>query len=150
MTPGSSLAEETSAAQELLRCLEEEQRQLTSAQVDSLPDTVARKAVMVSRMSTLAQRRHRLLAAAGHAASEAGMQSWLQLQPGFEAAWQELLELARRARELNQTNGILINTQLARTRAALSVLQQRPQGSTVYGPDGQQDLSAGGRTLVVG
>ena len=42
------------------------------------------------------------------------------------------------------------DTHLARTRAALSVLQQKSADSTVYGPDGQQDMRGSARTLVVG
>jgi flagella synthesis protein FlgN len=101
-------------------------------------------------MTTLAERRHKALAASGFPASEAGMCAWLEKFPAALSNWNALLQSARRARELNQINGTLINTHMARTRAALSVLQQVPSDSTVYGPDGQQDMRGGARTLVVG
>ena len=149
--PDQDLAEEVSCARELSTCLELEQRQLANVDgADSLQATVAAKNLLVAKMTSLAERRHKALAACGFAPSEAGMRAWLEQSPASSTLWNELLVAARRARDLNQTNGMLINTHMARTRSALSVLQQKPAGSTVYGPDGQQDMRGSGRTLVVG
>lgn len=149
--PDQHLAEEVSCASELAACLEREQRQLSAVDTaEALQQTIAAKNLLVARMTSLAERRHKALAEQGYAASEAGMRAWLEKSSASLPIWNELLNAARRARELNQINGTLINTHMARTRAALSVLQQKPAGSTVYGPDGQQDMRGGGRTLVVG
>jgi flagella synthesis protein FlgN len=150
-SPDHDLAEEVSCAGELTACLEQEQRQLAAMDTaESLHQTIVAKNVLVAKMSTLAERRHKALAAQGLPASEAGMRVWLEKSSAASPLWNALLDCARRARELNQTNGMLINTHMARTRAALSVLQQKPAGSTVYGPDGQQDMRGGSRTRVVG
>ncbi len=150
-SPDQHLAEEVSCANELAACLEQEQRQLVAVEsAEVLQQTVIAKNVLVARMTTLAERRHKALAAKGFPASEAGMCAWLEQFPASLSTWNALLEAARRARELNQINGTLINTHMARTRAALSVLQQVPSDSTVYGPDGQQDMRSSTRTVVVG
>lgn len=150
-SPDRDLAEEVSCAAELSACLEQEQRQLTAMDAaESLQQTIVAKNVLVAKMTSLAERRHKALAAQGFPASEAGMRDWLKKSPAATPLWNELLDCARRARELNQTNGMLINTHMTRTRAALSVLQQKPADSTVYGPDGQQDMRGGSRTRVVG
>jgi flagellar biosynthesis protein FlgN len=151
-TPAHTLAEEIEVAAELTACLRAEQQQLQAIDADALPQTIIGKNVLVARLTTLSGRRHRALSAAGYPASEAGMQSWLEeaqeAQPA-RPAWEQLREAMRRAQELNNTNGILINSQLARTRQALSILNQQPEGS-VYGPDGQQNVKTGNRGYVIG
>lgn len=151
VSPDQYLAEEVSCAAELTACLEQEQQQLCAIDAaEALQQTIIAKNVLVAKMTSLAERRHKALGANGFTASEAGMMAWLEKSPAALSTWNELLQSARRARELNQVNGTLINTHMARTRAALSILQQMPADSTVYGPDGQQDMRGGTRTLVVG
>lgn len=149
-TPGQTLYEETRAARELTECLQQEQAQLVAADVDALPATTERKNQLVARMAELAGKRHKALAGAGFPASEAGMLAWLAEFPALKATWQDLLAQASEARELNRANGMLINTHLQRTRSALNVLRQQPEGSGVYGPNGQASVGGAGRRLVVG
>lgn len=151
--PAAHLAQEIEAADRLVALLQQEQEHLIKADIDGLTAVTEEKTRAVSAMSELAMARHRSLAASGLAATEEGMQQWIKsLAPAAPAsqAWSQLLQRMRSAKELNRTNGILINTHLSRNQAALGVFQQSTQGNALYGPDGQASAKSSGRGLVVG
>jgi flagella synthesis protein FlgN len=150
--PADTLTQEIDTASRLLEVLAQEQSCLAEADAESVGRLTGEKARLVAAMAELAHRRHRALAAAGFAADETGMQRWAQgpASPAAKQGWARLLDLAREARELNRTNGLLINQQLARTQTALNVLQGDRQGGKLYGPNGQATGPAGSRSLVVG
>lgn len=157
-SPAAHLNQELDAVRELLDLLQQEQAQLVTGDIDSLSALTAKKTVIVGRMAELATSRHRALAAAGFSGDEAGMKAWLQraeasTDSGTAAvgkSWVELLTLAQSANQLNRTNGVLINTHMARNQAALNVLQGNPQGGNLYGPDGQASKKTEARGVVVG
>ena len=151
--PAAQLAQEIAAADHLVGLLKKEQEHLIKADIEGLTVLTEEKTKAVSAMSELAMARHRSLAANGLNATEEGMQQWIKgMAPAAPAsrAWSQLLELMRGAKELNRTNGILINTHLSRNQAALGVFQQNTQGNALYGPDGQASAKSTGRGLVVG
>lgn len=151
--PAESLGEEIGAGNALLQLLKQEQEHLVNADIEGLTRVTEEKNKAVARMSELAQRRYRILVAAGFAANEAGMQTWLKspaAAPTAGKAWNDLLGLAQQAKELNRTNGLLIGQHMARNQTALNVLQGNQQGSTMYGPDGQSASKSSSRRLVVG
>lgn len=149
--PANSLGEEIGAGKNLLQLLKQEQEQLIKADLEGLTAITEEKAKIVARMTELALQRHRSLAAAGFEASEAGMQSWIgKADAGAGKTWNELLEIACEAKELNRTNGLLIGQHLSRNQNTLNVLQGDPQAGALYGPNGQTTTQAARRTLVVG
>ncbi|QAU34339.1 flagellar protein FlgN [Janthinobacterium sp. 17J80-10] len=151
-SPAHQLQEELRTARTLLELLKEEQAQLITADIDALTALTEEKTRLVTRMSELAAERHLALAAIGFAATEAGMQAWLESrQPEvIHQSWQNLLELARAAKEVNRSNGLLIGKHLNRNQSALNVLKGGPQGQALYGPNGQSSVTAGGRGLAIG
>lgn len=157
-SPVATLVEELDTAHHLQQLLQLEQTQLIKADIDGLTALTEQKATLVARMTELAKSRHRALAAAGFPAAEAGMQTWLHSIPAAtdgsaakaRKSWIDLLALAQSAKQLNRTNGILINMHLARNQTALNVLRGNTQGGNFYGPDGQQSMKAAARGLVVG
>ena len=137
----------------LLTLLRQEQASLVEADVASMTDLLNEKALLVARATDLAVARHHALAAAGFEASEAGMQAWIAaLEPQSEAAqsWIKLIELAREAKEINRTNGLLINQQLVRNETALSILRGGESSTHTYGPNGQTSNRPVSRSRVVG
>lgn len=155
--PAETLSEELGVGRTLLQLLKNEQELLINADVDGLDQAIEEKGKLVAKMTELALRRHRNLAAAGFEAGEAGMQTWFKSQKAnqpsvrqMQQSWDGLIEVARQAKELNRTNGMLIGQHMARTHGALNVLQGVPEGGNLYGPDGQATGSVGGRRLVVG
>jgi flagellar biosynthesis protein FlgN len=151
--PAAHLAQEIEVADRLVALLKQEQEHLIKADIEGLTAVTEEKTKAVSAMSELAMARHRSLASSGLPATEEGMQQWMKNVASTapaSRAWSQLLERMRAAKELNRTNGILITTHLSRNQAALSVFQQSPQGSALYGPDGQASAKTTGRGLVVG
>ncbi len=150
--PAQSLHEENRMARQLLEVLNKEQAQLIAAGVDSLDMLSEEKNKLVERMSELAAQRYRALAANGFQAQEEGMRAWLGSidSATTSQSWQELLETARAARDINRNNGMLINKHLARTQSALSVLRGGAPGDSLYGRNGQSAVSPGGRGLAIG
>lgn len=151
-SPADSLKEEFATGQTLLQLLQQEQELLIQADIDGLTKVTEEKTKAVTRMTELAQRRHRALATAGFEASESGMEAWMKnpAAAAARASWNDLLALARQAKELNRTNGLLIGKHMARNQNALSILQGTPQGGNMYGPDGQSAGKASSRKLVIG
>lgn len=149
--PGDSLDEELAAGNFLLQLLQQEQEHLIQANLEGLTAAIDEKTKTVARMTELALARHRCLGAAGFSADETGMLAWVKSAP-TEAGrtWNALLDLAREAKELNRTNGLLIGQHMSRNQNALSVLQGSQGGGTMYGPTGQTTSSGGSRTLIVG
>lgn len=150
--PAHKLHEENRTARTLLDLLKKEQAQLVAADVEALTALTEEKNRLVVRMSELAAERHAALSAEGFAATEQGMQAWLdKLQPPTaRQSWKELLEVAKAAKEINRSNGLLIGKHLARNQNALNVLKGGPQGQALYGPNGQSSVTAAARGLVIG
>ncbi len=156
-SPADSLLQEQQAARTLIDLLQQEQALLISADIEGLTMVTERKGPVIALMSELATKRHRLLAAAGHPASEAGMQAWIDAraagklaQSAAVSAWTGLLAMARQAQEINRINGVLISSHMARNQGALNVLRVQTSGGNFYGPDGQASARGMGRGLVVG
>ncbi|RJF98679.1 flagella synthesis protein FlgN [Noviherbaspirillum saxi] len=150
-SPAESLAEEISVGTNLLQLLKQEQDFLINADLEGLTGVTEEKNKAVARMMELALSRHRTLAAAGLEASESGMQRWTEAAPAAVIqSWDQLIGIARQAKELNRTNGLLISQHMARNQNALNVLQGERPGGGMYGPNGQTATQSGRRTLVVG
>lgn len=150
--PAHTFADELDTGNALLLLLKQEQECLINADVDALTGIAQEKAQAVARMNEFAHRRHLALGAAGFEASETGMQAWLKTSAATDSGktWNDLLELARQAKELNRTNGMLIGQHMARAQKALTVLQGNPKDDSMYGPNGQSASQTSSRKLVVG
>ena len=151
-TPGSHLVQEVEAARLLLEVLKQEQAYLIEADVDALEQLTPQKSELVSRMSEFAITRHKALSEAGFPAEEASMEKWLNNIGNLQTerkAWDELVQTVKSARELNRTNGLLINKHMTRNQGALQILQHG-QPTNTYGPDGQARLNTTGRGIVAG
>lgn len=127
--------------------LEEERKVLTGAQADQLPDIAAEKSTLAGRLSQFEAQRDAMLINSGFAKGRPGIEAWLASRPNAvveRQRWRELLKLATKARDGNETNGRLINLLLKQNQEALSVLLSGGAGS-IYGADGQQRTVAGGK-----
>lgn len=80
------------------------------------------------------------------------VRAWLQMHnPECLPVWQEILTLVGRAKQLNNTNGELIQIKLRHNQQTLTVLSNAVNKANLYGPDGQTSFSPGsGRSLGSG
>jgi flagellar biosynthesis protein FlgN len=143
------VARELTSLQRFRVLLEQERQALTGVQADALPSIVDEKAKLAASLSALEASRDELLVQAGGPKGRAGMEAWLKKCPNpatENQRWSELLDLAAKARQENETNGRLINLLLKQNQDALSILLSGGGGS-IYGPDGQQRNLTGNRSL---
>ncbi|TFW32067.1 flagella synthesis protein FlgN [Massilia horti] len=153
-SPNVTLLTEQQLVGSLVELMQQEQDLLIKADAEGLAALMPHKSELVQQLANLAGERHKALGAAGFAASESGMEPWLAASgaPDVRAQWQQLLGLTAQAKELNRVNGMLINKQLAHTRAALGALQtpgEAPEAG-VYGPGGQTIGGGPSKRFVVG
>ncbi len=131
--------------------LQREQQALVDADAPALPAIAQEKSKLGEQLNRLANERLAAVAAAGFATDAAGIRLWLAGQPAATAVlWDQLLERARTAQRLNQTNGQLIETRLQHNQQALNALLQAANQAGVYGPDGQPRLGTAPATRSIG
>jgi flagellar biosynthesis protein FlgN len=152
ISPAEHLKDEHAAMARLLEIIKQEEMHLIEANIDNLSRTTEEKTKTIGKIAELTKLRHNALESAGYAPNDESMQTWLENAPNSDAhlAWTKVLEIAQAAKELNRTNGLLINQHLTRNRNALNVLQGAGDGGNFYGPTGHSTTKHSPRRLVVG
>jgi flagella synthesis protein FlgN len=152
--PRTTLAGEQKLLATLVDLLKQEQGLLVAADADGLAALTPQKSELVQQLALQSAERHRALGEGGFEAGEAGMEPWLAASGDQEAraAWEQLLELTREAKELNRLNGMLINKHLAHNQQVLGALRTQGTGgeAAVYGPGGQTVGGGPSKRFVVG
>ena len=147
------LAAERGALIGFVTLLEQEQALLTAGvQTDLLLELSEQKSNSAINLNRLAESRRSLLQKEIPNPDAESIQTWLSshCRDGL-AAWQDILALAQRAKQLNQVNGELIQMKLRHNQQALTVLINAVNQAGVYGRDGKPELSPGsGRSLGSG
>lgn len=148
----SQLESELTQYRDLIRILEHEQASLVAAQMDALPEITRQKNDAVLQLTMTAQLRHAALQRQGYGEGEAAMKRWFDrcdATDSLHALWRSVLDCARQAKQLNKTNGLLLNRHAAMTAAALNVLRDA-SGTDLYDPSGQTSQMTRSRGCVVG
>lgn len=148
----AALAAERAALLSFLSLLEREQEMLVENLTDPLLELSEKKSTDALGLNQLAETRRSLLRKNIPVFSVEAIHAWLRAHsPEGLAVWQEILALAERARQLNHTNGELIQMKLRHNQQTLAVLSNAVNKANLYGPDGQPSFSPGsGRSLGSG
>lgn len=146
------LNDERNAILELIMLLKNEQDFLINADISNLEKITAKKTDIIRAISELSNIRNNTFISAGYEAHTISMHEWLNNTKNSAAStiWDEILSLAKSAKELNHTNGLLINRHHTRNQNTLNTLQGVLPGTGFYGPDGQPKLLAATRSRVIG
>ena len=146
------LQQERQTLDELLSLIVDEQRLLMHNQINDIQVILEKKSRHIAQLAQLTQQRYQLLSQQGYPANETGMQLLLEQQSDAIVidAWQQLLDRVLHAKQLNHTNGLIINTQLNRNRNALNVLAGAGVLDNLYGANGQTHLPQVQRGHVIG
>ena len=129
---------ELAALSRFIEILQREQAALVKADVNQLIPISAEKVQQAEQLNRLAQVRVTALEKQGIQNDRAQVEAWLATQPrDIAEAWNLLIEAAKKAQHLNQTNGTLIESQLKNNQQALNTLVSAANQSAVYGADGQ-------------
>ncbi len=138
----SDLKAECQSFEEFHEILQAEEKALTSGEIDKLVELARRKSEKVVVLSGLAEKRNRFLIAQSLTPDQQGMARWLELnvaeqEGNIGKAWRRLVDVAQRARRLNETNGAMIEAKLRYNQQALAVFQSAATQLSLYGPDGK-------------
>ena len=122
-----------------LALLEREQIALAEGDIDDLPLLAADKDRIVEQLINLDSQRNQYLAAFGLPQDAGGMRAWISRfneDYSVSSNWEELLELAHRAKQINQANAAIVTSCLQHARRALCALQGAAGQVTLYNPKG--------------
>jgi flagella synthesis protein FlgN len=145
------LQQEQAALDQFIELLQQEQAALVAADVDKLQALSELKQQLSEHLNALAQQRVAQQERAGFSADAAGTRAWLAAQgTSVVDAWNKLLATAQSARDLNLTNGQLIQTHMQHNHQALAALMGAANRLDVYGADGQPRSGPGGGQRIIG
>lgn len=148
------LQDEIDAMTTLAELLKAEEAALVDGNVSELSRLTQDKSQLIMQLSKLENERKACLIQQGYSSDAKGMQDYfLKAATELSAAkdWEKLLHISEQAKEINRTNGVLINRQFNRNQSALNILQQNHPTGTMYGPNGQAtNGSASGRGFIAG
>lgn len=145
------LQQEQAALDSFIDLLQREQAALVDANVELLLSISENKLKQSGQLNALAHDRVAMLQRDGFSADTAGVKGWLAGQSSAVVeAWEKLLESARTAQRLNQTNGKLIQTHLQHNQQALAALMNASNSAGIYGADGQPRTGAGSAQRTIG
>lgn len=147
-----ALQAETLGFSRFLAILKGESSALLRGDVEELLRLAESKTAVVEDLIALATSRQKALVASGFSSDRTGMTEWLIVHGGREhgrlsTVWNALLADATEARQLNQSNGILIESRLRFNQAALTALRAASEQATLYGPSGSPDFKTRSREL---
>lgn len=135
-----TLRTESEAITAFIMLLREEQQALMRGDLERLSSFAESKTICLFELTRLGEQRLQWLRERGLTADRAGMERLLSEHavgaPQARTAWQQLLNVAKTAQQLNETNGSLIRTRLNGTQRALSVLFSAANIAGAYAPDG--------------
>ncbi|WP_213781230.1 flagellar protein FlgN [Caballeronia sp. dw_276] len=134
----ATVIEEIAAVEAFESLLAYEEKALTAASpLETLPSIIEQKVVLTEQIAVLERTRDEQLGALGLPAGFAGMEQVVIGDEKLTVHWQELLDVAGRAKRSNNNNGVLIRTRMEYNRTALAALTIAPVKSAFYGPDGR-------------
>lgn len=143
------LKAEADLASAFVIVLEEEQEVLKTGNPDALPSLAERKSTLAGQLNPQSAARNRLLASEGLPGDRPGIEGWLSKHPKDGAVrqeWNRLLEVTRRAHELNRVNGELIRLRQQHNSEALDALLPGLR-QDLYSPEGQTAPVTGRRII---
>jgi len=130
--------------------LKEEQEALKQADAAVLPEISAAKIDLVKQLNSLEAERRLALNIADDEKTRAAMTEWLVKHPKEKNAavnWENLLNLAREAKQLQGLNARLVDMHLQQTSEALVVLTRQSEKHPLYGSNGQAAQITGSRIV---
>ena len=124
----AAAAEELVAMQAFVALLERERGVLGEGSADGLPALTAEKTDLMNILSRCAEQRAQMLGQAGVRVDASGVRQLLAADTEAQEIWMNLLEVARRAADLNAGNGYLMTQNLARLDRALNTFSGTNNG----------------------
>lgn len=147
-----ALHAERTALLGFIALLEREQGMLVENKTDKLLELSEQKSNDAYSLNKLAESRRALLNNNIPQLTAEKIEPWFKAHSrNGLALWKEVNSLAKNARQINLTNGELIQMKLRHNQQSLTALSNAVNKANLYGPDGQPNFSPGsGRSLGSG
>lgn len=133
-----------------IELLLDEQTCLKQAAPELLQRITAEKVPLIETLNQLEGERNLVLQNTQGVSGQPAMVKWLAQSPqniNATVHWEKLLKLAREAKTLHEINIKLINLHLAKTNAALSILNSQSGSRTLYDSGGHSASTTGSRIV---
>ena len=145
------LADENSALVEFETLLDREHAALRSRDIDALEALADARQASVTRLLKLDDERRSVCSMHGYDTDLAGLGeliAWCDPRRSLAGAYEECSTRARRCRDLNDRNGLLVGAQIKRVEGLLGAITGGDSGPRAYGPrNSSQYGSNAGRVL---
>lgn len=143
------LDQEISLLSSFIGLLEREQNALKQGESSLLPDICKQKLIVIAELNAQESARGSILQLSSENL-HAGTIQWLKAHPDDNKAgdrWKEMLEQARKAKNLHELNGRLVQMHLQQTDELLASLTRKAEQNTFYGSNGQAHSITGSRLV---
>ena len=137
----SDLEIERNTLQAFIEILKKEEQALIHGRIEALDDFASDKSRLIEKLIQHDDQRKEYTQNQESTVAKDNMNTRLieqhtdQLKA--QVLWNELLELARAAQQLNHSNGLIISSQLKYNQRAFTTLQCAAGNVSLYGPKGQ-------------
>ena len=136
----ANLQLEQDAIKRFIEILEKEQNALVQGNIENLDYLTSQKTQITKKLAVLGDKRDQYLATQGLSLDTECINNVVPSEDNntlISTIWTELLQLAKTAKQLNQTNGTIISTRLQQSQQALAALKSAAGTVSLYGPKGQ-------------
>ncbi|MBI4754360.1 MAG: flagellar protein FlgN [Betaproteobacteria bacterium] len=145
-----ALQREHEAVRGFVAVLQRERGALDGDDIDTVATLADEKTRAFFELARHSTRREQLLSRLGAPRDAEALVRWFEGGPAALAqAWNQLLDAASEARQINEDNGTLVTTRLQHTHQALAILMGSGEPAATYGPDGQARTAPGARARVM-
>jgi flagellar biosynthesis/type III secretory pathway chaperone len=144
-TLGRLLAEENAALSEFETLLDREHGALASRDIDALETLAETRQANVIRLLRIEEERRTVCSMLGYDTDLQGlakMIAWCDPSRTLARPYDECANRARKCRDLNDRNGVLVGAQIKRVEGLLGVITGAGNEPRSYGPRGQSNAYA--------
>lgn len=135
------LEAESNTLRAFIEILKEEENALVEGKIEKIDFLASDKSRLIEELIKLDGHRNEYLQKQGLILEKNSINAWLTKQHSDQSEvkilWDELLDLAKIAQQLNHSNGLVITTQLQHNQRAFSALHCAAGNVSLYGPQGQ-------------
>lgn len=136
-----ALETERNTLDAFIEILRKEENALVEGKIEKIDYLASDKSRLIDELIQLDDHRNEYLQKQGLSLEKSSINAWLTEQHSGQSEikilWNELLDLAKTAQQLNHSNGLIISTQLQHNQRAFAALHCAAGNVSLYGPQGQ-------------
>jgi flagella synthesis protein FlgN len=136
-----ALETERNTLDAFIEILRKEENALVEGKIEKIDYLASDKSRLIDELIQLDDHRNEYLQKQGLSLEKSSINAWLTEQHSGQSEikilWNELLDLAKTAQQLNHSNGLIISTQLQHNQRTFAALHCAAGNVSLYGPQGQ-------------